>query len=212
MTNLPANTCLYFGTFNPIHTGHLMVAQAVLQQFWASKKITSVTFIPAGDPPHRHQENDLLDARRRLKMVELATAANPAFLVSDIELQRTERSYTIATLRQLIEKGQICPPVPMIIGADALAGLASWREPLALIESVHFLQAPRPGYPDITSIEIEGQPVALSTSRIDMPTLSLSSSRIRNVLAQNPHSTHLLRYFLPEPVRQYIAANHLYQK
>lgn len=189
-----------------------MVAQAALQQFSKSMGIRTVTFIPASDPPHRHQETDLLDARRRFKMVELAIATHPGFRISDIELRRNERSYTIETLRQLIANGQAQAPVPMIIGADAIAGLASWREPLAMIETVHFLQAPRPGYPPVESIEIDGKALPLKTSAIDMPTLSLSSSWIRRTIAQNnPPQSEALHYFLPEPVRQYILANDLYR-
>ena len=188
-----------------------MIAQAALQQFSTSLGITSITFIPAGNPPHRYQENDLLNARRRFKMVELAIADNPAFRISDIELKRNERSYTMVTLRGLIKTGQIQPPVPMIIGADALLGLASWREPQALIETVHFLQAPRPGYTPIASIELEGKPIPLLTSAIEMPALSLSSSWIRSQLVAQKAELETMRYFLPEPVRQYILANSLYK-
>lgn len=212
MPDLPANTCLYFGTFNPIHTGHLMIAQAVLRQFSNSPVlIRSVTFIPAGNPPHRHHENDLLAATHRLKMVQLATASNPAFRVSDIELQRRGHSYTIDTIRFLQEQGQVQTPVPMIIGSDALAGLASWREPGALIERVCFLQAPRPGVDWVTSIALPERSVPLNTRRIEMPMLALSSSWIRETL-RNPAQDHQqIRYFVPELVRQYIRDNGLYR-
>ena len=211
MPDLPANTCLYFGTFNPIHTGHLMIAQAVLRQFSGSQTpITSVTFIPAGNPPHRHHENDLLSADHRFRMVQLATAANPVFQVSEVEIERNERSYTVETLRRLIEQGQIQAPVPMIIGSDALAGLASWREPEALIELACFFQAPRPGIDWVDSIELNGRAVQLNTRRIEMPELALSSSWIRENLRTTPDAIAGLRYFLAEPVRRYIQDNRLY--
>lgn len=211
MARATAIPCLYFGTFNPIHTGHLMIAQAALRQFSNTLGLNTVTFIPAGNPPHRFHEDDLLDARRRYKMVELAIAANPAFTVSDIELQRTERSYTINTLRVLIQHKGLKAPIPMIIGADALAGLASWHEPEELIKTVHFLQAPRPGQDWVDTITLQGQPIPITTSRIEMPALSLSSSWVRRQLSTSAASDAALRYFLPEPVRHYIDANQLYQ-
>jgi nicotinate-nucleotide adenylyltransferase len=211
MTRVTASTCLYFGTFNPIHTGHLMIAQVVLCQFADSLGLRSVTFIPAGDPPHRFHEEDLLDARRRFKMVTLATAANPAFIVSDIELQRPGRSYTIDTLEHLIQHSGLKPPIPMIIGADALAGLANWHRPEALIETVRFLQAPRPGYDWVERIRIQNRDLPLTTSHIDMPALSLSSSWIRSQCQRQTASLDALRYFLPEPVRRYIQDNQLYR-
>jgi nicotinate-nucleotide adenylyltransferase len=216
MSSSPISTGLYFGTFNPIHTGHLMVAQAVLHQFGSTLGLTHIRFIPAGDPPHRFHEEDLLDARRRFKMVQLAIAANPAFVVSDMELQRAQRndsrSYTIDTLRQLIQDEGWTTPIPLIIGADALAGLASWREPEALIETVHFLQAPRPGYEWVERITIEGRAIPISTSRIEMPALSLASSWIRSQIRKQATTRAALRYFLPDTVRQFIEANRLYQR
>src|SRR5271168_3762700 len=77
MQNKQGDTCLYFGTFNPIHTGHLMIAQTALLQ----TNLQRIVFIPTACPPHRNQETDLLAAHHRLKMVHLATAANPAFSV-----------------------------------------------------------------------------------------------------------------------------------
>lgn len=211
MPDLPAHTCLYFGTFNPVHTGHLMIAQAVLRQFSnTDASIKTVTFIPAGSPPHRHHELDLLDAGHRLRMVQLATASNPSFRVSDVEIQRNERSYTVETLRQLMNQGKIQAPAPMIIGSDALASLATWREPDALIDLACFLQAPRPGVDWVDSIELNGRTIPLNTRRIDMPMLALSSSWVRDNLRNPAHPPDGLRYFLAEPVRRYIQDNRLY--
>jgi nicotinate-nucleotide adenylyltransferase len=204
-------SCLYFGTFNPIHSGHLMIAQAVLQQFSESLGVRSVTFIPAGTPPHRHQQTDLLDARQRLRMVSLATADNPAFQVDDIELRRHEPSYTVETLRLLEKQGRIRLPVPFIIGADALANLSTWREPQALTDMACFLQAPRPDWGFVEHLELDGKSLPLNTKAIAMPALALSSSWVRDTLQRTPQDTQALRYFLPGPVRRYIRDNHLYR-
>lgn len=210
-------TCIYFGTFNPVHTGHLMIAEAALHQYSLALGFKTVTFIPAGAPPHRLEQLDLLEASHRFNMVKLVTLAHPAFRISDIEFQRPTCSYTIDTLRRLIANGTVQPPVACIIGSDALAGLSSWKEPEALVEAVHFLQAPRPHALPLTEIQLAGKTMKLKTSLIDMPPLSLSASWIRAQLQRfNPEGFESdcqetsLRYFLPEPVRRYIQDNNLY--
>jgi nicotinate-nucleotide adenylyltransferase len=198
--------CFYFGTFNPIHTGHLMIAQAALSQFGFER----ITFMPAGNPPHRHHENDLLEADLRLTMVRLATAQNPAFAVSDFERNLPRKSYTVQTLLLMEQANLISLPVPFIIGSDALSNLAEWHQPAALIDRVHFLQAPRPGHDWVTHVFIDGQKRPLNTSRIEMPPLGISATHIRHMLGQSPPATESLRYYLPEPVRQFIRWNRLY--
>jgi nicotinate-nucleotide adenylyltransferase len=213
MAEQSARTCLYFGTFNPIHMGHLMIAQSALRQFGPTLGFDTVTFIPAGAPPHRHQEDDLLDARRRLLLVQLATADHPAFRVSDIEMRRSGHSYTVDTLRLLMGQGVVSSPVPFIIGADALQGLASWHEPQSLVAWVHFLQAPRPDCVPVEALPLgktDEPPLMLTTSAIDMPLLAISSTGIRCLLKESPNGAQDLRYFLPERVRAFIADNRLY--
>ncbi len=206
-----SGACFYFGTFNPIHSGHLMVAQSALTQFGTQFGFERVTFIPAGNPPHRHQEPDMLDASLRLKMVRLATADNPAFAVSDIELHRPGKSYTVDTLHALIQQYDLRQPVPFIIGADALAQLATWHQPEQLIERVHFLQAPRPGFDFVRQVTLHsGKTLSLNTSSIQMPPMAISSSWIRQSLASNPKGPQGLRYFLPPSVDLFIQWNGLY--
>ena len=208
MSPVAPQSCLYFGTFNPIHNGHLMIAQAALNSLGAKLGFQAETFIPSASPPHRNHETDLLDARLRFRLVELATQDNPHFWVSDVEQAAATPNYTVKTLRHLAETGAIALPVPMIIGSDALLGLASWHQPEALIEMVHFLQAPRPEYNWVRSLEIRGHSVPLNTGRIEMPALSLSSTWVRKCLQEG--NTQALRYFLPDRVRQFIQNNRLY--
>lgn len=202
--------CFYFGTFNPIHSGHLMIAQAALNQYGATLGFDGVTLMPAGNPPHRHQESDLLDAVLRLEMARRAIASNPRFTVSDFELTLPGKTYTVETLQKLADAGHIQLPVSFIIGADALTKLHTWHQPERLIEMVHFLQAPRPDYPWVESVVLNGVSLPLATSRIAMPPLAISSTQIRQTL-RTSDSTDGLRYFLPEPVRQFIGWNKLYQ-
>lgn len=211
MAEVLSRTCYYFGTFNPIHSGHLMIAQAALRQFGPKLGFGMVIFVPAGSPPHRHHEDDLLAAEKRLKMVRLATAEHPAFRVLDIETKRPDRSYTVDTLRTLIEQGLTQAPVPFIIGEDALANLATWHQPEVLVELAYFLQAPRPGCEPVKHVRLDARDVLLRTSAIEMPELAISSSWVRCVLRENPAGSEALRYFLPEPVRQFIVDNRLYQ-
>lgn len=210
---LKAHTCLYFGTFNPIHSGHLMIAQAALGQYGPVLGFKTVSFIPAGQPPHRHHESDLLDARRRLKMVQLATADHPYFRVLDVEVSRPGQSFTIDTLNHLIHQGIVTEPAPFIIGADALRGLTTWHQAKTLVEKAHFLQAPRPDCEPVSAVSFEGAEhdlLPLSTSMIDMPMLAISSTWIRQALKESRAHQEALRYFLPEPVRRFIEDNELY--
>jgi len=200
--------CLYFGTFNPIHSGHLMIAQAVLNQ--TQLNVNRIFFVPAGSPPHRNHEADLADAMQRLEMVRLATSANPSFLVLEDEIYKQSNSYTIETVEELLKQGVVEPPVPLIIGSDALANLNTWHRAESLVKLVRFLQMPRPGLPFVTEMQAAGNSVSLNTQAIEMPMLSLSSSWIRGFLQQNKGDCTGLRYFVPEPVRSYIQDNGLY--
>lgn len=202
--------CFYFGTFNPIHSGHLMIAQSALSQYGFALGFDGITFMPAGNPPHRYEETDLLDANLRFQMAQRATAAHPDFAVSDFELSLPGKTYTVETLRLLEAQGLVRFPVPFIIGSDALEKLHTWHQPEALINMVHFLQAPRPDCAWVESIELHGKQIPLHTSRINMPPLAISSTGIREAL-KTSGSTEGLRYFLPEPVRQFIDWNVLYQ-
>lgn len=200
--------CLYFGTFNPIHNGHLMIAQAVLNQ--QSLGVDRIFFIPAGSPPHRNHESDLASPAHRLQMVQLATASNPAFRVLEDEIKRPGNSYTIDTVESFLSQGLITAPVPMIIGSDALAGLGVWHRADDLAKLIRFLQMPRPGSPFIQEVELTSGFTKLNTQPIEMPLTSLSSSWIRAFIRRNHGASASLRYFVPEPVRNYIQENHLY--
>ncbi len=199
---------MFFGTFNPVHVGHLMMAQAVLDQFSHSHGIQSVTFIPAARPPHRESDPDLAAARHRLKMVRLATADHPGFRVCDIEFALAGPSYTICTIEALVLDPAI--RVPVVMGSDAMSHLHTWHRPRDLARRVLFLQAPRPECPFVETMALPGGPEPLATERIQMPPLGVSSTEIRRKLAQGlPHPASL-RYMLPPDVRRFILENRLY--
>lgn len=185
------------------------MAQSVLDQFAGPGGFETITFIPAASPPHRQQDPDMAEARHRFKMVQLATASHPDFRVSDIELHRPGPSYTIETVEALATNPDAV--VPMIIGSDALAGLASWHRPADLIRRMRFLQVPRPEAPWVEAVAINGQSHALRTEKINMPLLAISSTHIRSRLSAGLPHARSLQYMVPGPVRDYILQNGLYQ-
>lgn len=198
-----------------------MVAQSAFSQFSNSHDFDCIHFIPSGNPPHKRDGAELLDITHRLKMVELAVADNPHFAVSPIEANTVGTHYTIETLAQLQETSVMEPPFPFIIGTDALAGLPGWKAPEALIEQLCFLQVTRPGSPFLKTLTINGRKHTLQTHAVAMPPMAVSASWIRGNLLLPPISSPedapsatdkagALRYFLPEPVRHYIAEKALY--
>lgn len=129
--------CIFPGTFNPIHQAHLKMAEFVLQNF----DIEKVIFIPAYIPPHKDIDKTM--ARHRLNMVKLATNSNQNFEVSDIEYKSEGKSYTLITVKNLIEKYNINGKLNMIIGTDAFAKIRTWYKVDELKELVHFIVFPR---------------------------------------------------------------------
>jgi nicotinate-nucleotide adenylyltransferase len=206
-------TCLFFGTFNPIHVGHLLMAETALEQLG----LETVLFIPSGVPPHRYGETDLAPAWDRWKMVQLATADNPRFAVWDGEVAHQSPSYTAETLGYLLSHHTApedrCPegapktPFNIMLGADALAKLATWHAPERLISWCRILQAPRKGGELVTSVVLSGETLPLNTIPLLMDEIGISSTDIRTRLRQG----RSVRYRVPESVRRYLQANRLYR-
>lgn len=160
------------GTFDPIHLGHVALASAAQNQFGLDK----VLFIPAFIPPHKSRRQDLTPAPYRFQMVKMALAEYLNFEVSDIEIKRTEISYTVETLRSLKEIHRSAE-LFLILGADTLKEVPTWRDYEAIEQLVTFLVAPRKGagrpLPDFAKLE-----------RIDMPEFPVSSSSIRQKIRE----------------------------
>ncbi len=127
---------LFGGTFNPIHLGHLIVAEDVRERF----SLDMVLFIPAYIPPHKSV--DVAPAGHRLEMVRLAVKDNPLFSVSDIELKRREKSYTIDTLNELREKTSA--QFYFLIGSEAFLQIHTWRRPFDIFKLTNFIVMERP--------------------------------------------------------------------
>jgi len=190
------------GTFDPIHIGHLILAQEVGQQLHCSQ----VIFVPANIPPHK---NDTTTPTHRYNMVQLATQNNPFFSVSRVELDRPEISYTIETMRIL--KTQYKEPLAFIIGADNLLDLPKWHCWQSLLEICEFAIGSRLGF-DLSMIDQLLPLVGADQCRkfkqncVAIPNINISSSEIRNRYLHHQS----VKYWIPDLVDEYIRKYHLY--
>lgn len=194
---------IFGGTFDPIHVAHLAVAEAARDDLG----LASVTFIPAGTPPHK-QDRSITPAEDRVAMVELAIADNPAFAVSRIELDRSGPSYTVDTLAALAESG--IGPLALIISMDSFLELPSWRDPDRVLSLATLVVAPRAGYAPAGPELVVPHVPARSTPRVvmlDGPHLRLSASELRARAAAG----RSLRYLVPDAVWAYIGDHGLYR-
>jgi nicotinate-nucleotide adenylyltransferase len=204
---------VFGGMFDPIHFGHLRTAH----ELHGSLGLESVTFLPAGDPPHRAAP--LADAETRLAMLRAAVEDDPRFLVDDRELRRPGPSYTILTLEELrAERGG--QPIVLIMGMDAYAGIERWHRASELLSHAHIVIAVRPRSPepreglaaDWLRTRRCADPALLSASPAGRVYLSegtqldLSSSAVRRVVAANGDP----RYLMPEASRRIILARGSY--
>ena len=180
---------VFGGTFDPVHVGHLAIAQAALE----TAGLDRVVFVPAKRSPLQDRGPYASEADR-LAMLEAATKGEPRFAVSRIELERDGPSYTVDTLEALRGQGDLF----LILGSDALADLAKWRSPERIRALAKILVARRPGAPE---------PKELDALSFDAPSLDLSSRELRARASRGLS----LRYLVPDEVWRHIARHGLYQ-
>lgn len=191
------------GTFDPIHHGHLWAAECARQAFGLER----VYFVTAARPPHK-DEDFLTPAAHRHAMVVLATAGNPHFHPSDVELQRPGPSYTVDTLQHF---HSLHPEADLyfLTGADALRDFLSWHHVEAILLLAQVVAVARPGYPAdrLKAVRYSLAPALRPRVRyLEVPSLDISSSEVRErVRAGLP-----VRYLVPEAVADYIAKEGLY--
>lgn len=192
------------GTFDPIHIGHLRIAEAVYERI----ALEQIIFIPAFVPPHKVGQ-DYAPAEHRYAMTELAVKPYPYFTVSDMELRRSGVSYTIDTLREL---RQIYPDKELyfIIGADSVAQLHTWNSINEMLQLATFVAAGRPGYEGVMEEVVHhlGVAAAERIMLLHTPEYDISSTEIRTRL----HEGASLAGLVPRAVEQYINAHNLYQR
>jgi nicotinate-nucleotide adenylyltransferase len=202
----PPRIGLLGGSFNPIHMGHLILAQSALEAF----DLAQVWFIPAAQPPHKGT-GAVLPAAHRLAMVEAAIEGDWRYEVNQLELLRPGPSYAIDTVRELRE----CYPAEdlcFIIGSDTLTELHLWKDINDLLPLCRFLTLARPGW-DISEITPERiklaspWPERLLADTAETRRIDISSSDIRHRVAEGLS----IRYLVPPAVEMYIAEHHLYR-
>ena len=192
------------GTFDPIHFGHLVTAEEALVQF----NLDRVVFMPTGMPALKARA-DVTPAEDRYLMTVLATASNPDFDVSRLEVDRPGLTYTVDTLRSLRDMYGPATQLFFITGADAVWDIVSWHDAETVADLATFIGATRPGYDlDAARRAHEDAETRFRIEYVDVPALAISSTDIRDrVRARRP-----IRYLTPEPVASYIEKSSLYRE
>lgn len=203
------------GTFNPIHYGHLRIAEEVRERFSLSK----IIFIPAGIPPFKIKESELIEAHHRAEMVKLAIRTNPYFEFSDMEIKRQGISYTVNTL-EILKGDYKDATLYFIAGADAISELPKWHKPERLLDLAEFIVVTRPDFPlsrlenlSLYGIDLEGLRRFINgeieefANRpfhfIRVSAISISGTMIRSFIKRQKS----IKYLLPEEVEYYIIKN-----
>jgi nicotinate-nucleotide adenylyltransferase len=182
------------GTFDPIHHGHLVAASEVAQWF----DLDEVVFVPTGEP---WQKSGVSPGEDRYLMTVIATASNPRFTVSRVDIDRDKPTYTIDTLRD-IRSDRPDSDLFFISGADAIAQILSWKNVHELWELAHFVAVSRPGH----VLSVSGLPEQ-DVSLLEVPALAISSTDCRDRV----HRGFPVWYLVPDGVVQYISKHHLYR-
>lgn len=197
---------VYGGTFDPVHLGHLVLAEQCREQ----AKLDEVWFIPAARPPHK-QEQRISTFQHRVEMLSLALAGNPAFRINELEKDRPGPSYTADTLAELHDQ---YPEIELalLMGSDCLPDLAHWYKPAQILELALLVVVARPGFEMWDMAQIRGS-LKLAADKeirvqlIHLPEIDLASRTIRS----RNHEHRTIRYLVPRAVECYIETHSLYR-
>ena len=192
------------GTFDPIHVGHLLLAEMARE----TVALQRVLFTPVADPPHK-QERQITPAPHRQAMVELALKGNSRFQLCSVDLERPGPHYSTDTVRLIRRRLEVGPDdCYFIIGSDSLQDLPDWHQPAELITLCRLAVAHRPGYqPDISDLVTKLPDLEPRLVWVEMPEMGISASDIRARLA----GSRSIHYQVLEEVRQYIQTHQLYR-
>jgi nicotinate-nucleotide adenylyltransferase len=182
------------GTFNPVHIGHLILAEEACFKL----KLDKLIFVPTFIPPHKEMDPKVTP-QDRLEMVTLAIADNPIFEVSSFEVDSRKKSYSIETLKEFRNKYGQGAQLFFITGSDSLKDLFSWKDVNDIFKISKFIVASRPGYP-VRDVPKEVETVVITP-------IEVSSDDIRKRLKE----ARSIRYLVPEKVRKYIIRKKLYK-
>ena len=197
---------VFGGTFDPIHLGHLILAEQCREQ----GKLDQVLFVPAALPPHK-QTQPLTSFGQRVEMLTLAISGQPAYRIDELEKDRTGPSYTVHTLTQLHERlpgDEVC----FILGSDCLPDLPIWYEPRCILELATLLVVARADWPTFSAKELLqslrlADDFPLRYELIEAPLITLSSRDIRRRIVEG----RSVRFMIPRAVEAYIADKGLYR-
>jgi len=201
---------IFGGSFDPVHYGHLIVAECCREQ----AALDRVLFVPAAIQPHK-QDRRLAAGEDRAAMLALATGGHPAFEVSTVEMDRGGVSYTVDTLEAL-KTSHVADALFLILGPDALAGLPTWRDPDRILSLVELIAVERAGVDDVAALVAEPRLASLlgparagqvAATRVTCPAIGIRASELRTAVAAG----RSIRHRTPRAVEQYIATHRLYQ-
>ena len=190
--------CIFGGTFDPPHIGHLLIAQTICE----AEEFDKIIFVPALKNPHK-SAGVTSPIDKRLKMLEIAVEGNPHFEISDIEIKRGGISYSLDTIRHIKKEQNLkCEELYFLIGSDILNDFHKWHEPLKILEECQVIVALRPGFqpssvPNWILSEIQFA---------NIPRFELSATQIRKRWKENK----TIRYMVTQPVWEFINENTLY--
>lgn len=199
---MPLRIGVLGGTFDPIHVGHLLIAEVLGEEL----SLDHILLIPAGIPPHKSRR-PIASAAQRLHMVELATAGNPRFRSSSIDIAPAGRSYT-ADLLGRIRSSNADTELFFLMGSDSLRDLPTWKRPDQVVQLAHVAVANRPGV-EVNSESVLQQLPSLHGRLhvLSAPGIDISSTYLRTRVAAGKS----IRYLTPESVRRYILEQGLYR-
>ena len=192
------------GTFDPVHIGHLVLAEEALSKL----KLDQIWFIPTGKPWLK-ESLEITDGLNRLEMVKIATKSNPRFVASSIEIDRSGPTYTIDTLRYLKDKLGTKTRIYFILGLDTLANFHRWNQPEEILDLCEFVVSNRPGFGNtkILDEQLERfESIGSITTLLNIPMLDISGTNLREMIRQGLS----IKYRVPDGVEEYIYSNGLY--
>ena len=193
------------GTFDPIHNGHLAIAEEARTYL----NLTEVLFLPAGQPWMK-ADKSISPAVYRVEMLRLALQDKPYFKISTMEVEHKGPSYSVDTITKLKAQSAEASDLYFIIGWDNLARISLWKDPAKLIQLCFLAAVPRPGFdrPDIKKLETEIPGISKKVILLDKPRVDINATDIRNRVAQGLSISGMV----PEAVARYIKENGLYLK
>jgi nicotinate-nucleotide adenylyltransferase len=197
------NVGILGGTFDPVHNGHLILAERAQKQL----NLSVILFMPAGQPWLK-TERIITPAKHRLQMLRLALAGMTGFRISEMEIQRPGPTYTIDTINELKKDLNTEDELFFILGQDILMQLPQWHEAPALVQLCYLVTAPRPGVkkPELKALELKIPGITQRVMLLKEPMIDISATDIRERVARGLSVRHLV----PEPVNRYIKEQRLY--